>query len=115
MKINYSNYFDVFADARVPADTVIIHESGRIKISSGLMKKINSKTINFKMAYDYQGILIEPKGINIRVKQDGSFLANKMVSQIDRSKELFPIEYSMNFDDKSNVWLGTKCPPRKMK
>ena len=115
MKINYNNYFDVFADGRVQADLVTIHESGRIKISAGIMKKLENRTINFKMAYDYQSLLIEPTGNNVKIKQDGSFMAYKMASNIDKAKELFPIEYNMMYDEKNNIWLGEKCPPRKMK
>lgn len=107
MKVNYDDFFDVFADGRVQKNTVTVYENGRIKISKDLYSQLEKKTLRFRMSFDYQRILLNQEG-EVSIRKDGSFYAKNVVERMDRTKETFPLVYRMEWDAQHKHWIGTR-------
>ena len=101
MKINFSDFFEIKADPRKSPETVTIYETGRIKVSKAILDKLSQKTVSMQMSKDFKTVLLIPEGDTLSVKKDGSFYAKHAVMQIDRRKVLFPIVYSLEWDEEN--------------
>ena len=107
MKINFDDFFDVYADGRVQKNTVTVYENGRIKLSKDLYSQLSKKTVRFRMSFDYQRVLLNQDG-EVSVRKDGSFYAKNVINRIDREKERFPLVYKVEWDAQSKHWLGSR-------
>jgi len=107
-QIDWNEFFVLKPETdRLNGMKISISEKGELRLNSRLQKEVGSQEIELIFSKNYKVVLLNPNGKNShRFTKAGTVKNREIVELLRKLKISFPVIYSVNWDERYQMWKG---------